>query len=318
MQNNLPQGYSFRPTRLDDAQGIVDLINIWDEIEMGKSELTVQFILDEWKHMDVEEACRVVVDPEGRVVGSEELFHKASEAPYMLDGYVHPDFLNLGIGSFLLQDGLQRVADKAKCDGKQEYSVHVNIFGGNQTAQALMQGHGFQVIRYFYRMEKHFVEPALAVELPEGIEIRPFTRGQHEHELYEAVEEAFQDHWNHFVRPFDEWLDNLYSDGYEDGLSLVAWDGNQIAGSALCYYRGDGGWVRNLSVRRPWRRRGVGQALLQSAFAAFYQRGRPWVGLGVDAANPTGATRLYERAGMQIAARYETYELQRTVVPSAS
>ena len=29
--------------------------------------------------------------------------------------------------------------------------------------------------------------------------------------------------------------------------------------------------------------------------------------LGVDAENPTGATRLYERAGMQIGQQYATY-----------
>jgi mycothiol synthase len=318
MTITLPKGFLFRATTTDDAQGIVDLMNIWDEIEMGKSELTVQFILDDWKHLKIEEVGRIVVDSEGRVVGSEELFHKTLEAPYMLDGYVHPDCLNLGIGSFLLQEGLQRVAEQAERDGKQQYSVQANIFGGNESAQKLLLDHGFQVIRYFYRMEQHFVEPPIVAELPEGIEIRPFERGHHEQALYEAVEEAFQDHWNHFAKPFDEWLDTLYGDGYEDGLSLVAWDGDQIVGSALCYYRGDGGWIRNLSVRRAWRRRGVAQALLQSAFAGFYQRGRSWVGLGVDASSPTGATRVYERAGMKVTARYETYEIQQTIAESAS
>lgn len=318
MQIILPEGYSVRPTTMDDAQGVVDLINIWDEIEMGKSELNVQFILDEWKHINLEDACRVVVDPEGRVVGSEEVFLKAPDAPYQVDGYVHPDYLGLGIGSFLLQDALERVAEKARQSGKKTYSVQANIYGGKKIDQDLLLDHGFHVERYFYRMEQHFVEPPIVTEIPEGIELRPFERGQHEQALYEAVEEAFQDHWNHFARPFDEWLDQLYSDGYEDGLSLVAWDGDQIAGSALCYYRGDGGWIRNLSVRRAWRRRGIAQALLQSAFAGFYQRGRSWVGLGVDASSPTGATRVYERAGMQIAARYETYELERTIAESAS
>lgn len=318
MQHTLPKGFTFRATTLGDAQGIVDLINLWDEIELGKSELSVQFIFDEWKLFDIEKAGRVVLDSEGRVVGSEELLHRTLEEPYLLDGYVHPDVQGLGIGSFLLSDGLRRVAEKAKHDGKQSYSVHVNIFGGNRWAQQLLLEHGFQIVRYFYRMELHFVEPPQEPEVPEGIEIKPFMRGQHEHELYEALEEAFQDHWNHFRQSFENWREQLYSDGYEDGLSLIAWDGEQIAGAALCYNRGDGGWVRNLAVRRAWRRRGVGQALLQSAFTRFYRKGCPWVGLGVDAANPTGATRLYERAGMQIAARYETYELQQILTDSAS
>ena len=46
---------------------------------------------------------------------------------------------------------------------------------------------------------------------------------------------------------------------------------------------------------------GIGLALLQTAFEEFRRRGRVRAGLGVDAQNPTGATRLYERAGMRVA-----------------
>jgi len=49
-------------------------------------------------------------------------------------------------------------------------------------------------------------------------------------------------------------------------------------------------------------------ALLQHAFSAFYSRGRTTIGLGVDAQSPTGATRLYQRAGMRVTEEYETYE----------
>jgi ribosomal protein S18 acetylase RimI-like enzyme len=52
-------------------------------------------------------------------------------------------------------------------------------------------------------------------------------------------------------------------------------------------------------VRRPWRRRGLGLALLRRAFGEFQRRGERLVQLGVDAASPTGATRLYERVGMR-------------------
>jgi ribosomal protein S18 acetylase RimI-like enzyme len=55
-------------------------------------------------------------------------------------------------------------------------------------------------------------------------------------------------------------------------------------------------------VRRPWRQRGLGLALLLQSFRAFHERGENRVGLGVDSANETGATRLYERAGMRVVA----------------
>ena len=43
---------------------------------------------------------------------------------------------------------------------------------------------------------------------------------------------------------------------------------------------------------------GVGQALLEHAFRAWYDAGKRRVGLGGDSENPTGAVRLYERVGM--------------------
>jgi GNAT superfamily N-acetyltransferase len=59
------------------------------------------------------------------------------------------------------------------------------------------------------------------------------------------------------------------------------------------------GWVNVLGVRRPWRKRGLGLALLQHSFGEFYSRGKHRAGLGVDASSLTGATRLYEKAGMK-------------------
>jgi ribosomal protein S18 acetylase RimI-like enzyme len=40
--------------------------------------------------------------------------------------------------------------------------------------------------------------------------------------------------------------------------------------------------------------------LLHLAFAAFWRRGERTVALSVDSDNLTGATRLYERAGMEV------------------
>ena len=58
--------------------------------------------------------------------------------------------------------------------------------------------------------------------------------------------------------------------------------------------------MRILGVVPEYRQRGLGQALLQHTFAEFAKRGFKAVGLGVDAENPTGAVRVYERAGMHV------------------
>ena len=68
------------------------------------------------------------------------------------------------------------------------------------------------------------------------------------------------------------------------------------------------GFVDALGVRRPWRRSGLGLALLHQCFSAFYQRKTRTVKLMVDSRNLTGATRLYERAGMRVTQLHYTYE----------
>ena len=47
--------------------------------------------------------------------------------------------------------------------------------------------------------------------------------------------------------------------------------------------------------------------MLKHSFAEFYRRGTPKVELRVDAQNPTGATRLYERAGMHVTIQFDIY-----------
>ena len=82
-----------------------------------------------------------------------------------------------------------------------------------------------------------------------------------------------------------------------------------VAAAALCRDdRFGGGWVASIGVLEPYRRRGLGMALLQHCFSELYRCGCRKISLGVDAQNPTGATRLYERAGMHQVFEAVVYE----------
>jgi ribosomal protein S18 acetylase RimI-like enzyme len=139
--------------------------------------------------------------------------------------------------------------------------------------------------------------------------LRPFDVDEHAYPVYRADQEAFQDHWGHTPISLEEWKHFVIErDDLDPNLYFIAWGGDQIAGYALCRYRMGNGWVGVLGVRRPWRKRGLGLALLTHAFGVFFQRGTPIIRLGVDAGSPTGATRLYKKAGMVAAAEYVSYE----------
>jgi ribosomal protein S18 acetylase RimI-like enzyme len=110
------------------------------------------------------------------------------------------------------------------------------------------------------------------------------------------------------------WKHNREYEGYDPTLYFLAIDvpSGEIAGFNLCrpqsHYDADRGWVSAIGVRRPWRKRGLGLALLRHAFNEFYRRGKHKVGLGVDSQNLTGALRLYESAGMHMDQAHDFYE----------
>jgi ribosomal protein S18 acetylase RimI-like enzyme len=146
---------------------------------------------------------------------------------------------------------------------------------------------------------------------PAGIGLRPFLLQEQNRAVFEAHEEAFSDHWGHTPGTFERWQYRMTSrEAFEPSLWFIAWDNRseQIAGYSLCRYRMGIGWVGTLGVRRAWRKQGLGEALLLHSFGEFYKRGMMTIGLGVDAENPTGATRLYKKAGMYVAAEYVVYE----------
>jgi ribosomal protein S18 acetylase RimI-like enzyme len=94
---------------------------------------------------------------------------------------------------------------------------------------------------------------------------------------------------------------------FDPALWLLAIDGDEIAATGLARMPADEGWIDVIGVRRPWRRRGIGLALLHSLFSTLRTRGSRTAALSVDAESQTGAPRLYDRAGMTIRMSYLRY-----------
>lgn len=169
---------------------------------------------------------------------------------------------------------------------------------------------GYAPIRHSFRMLIELDGPQERPAWPDGIAVRTMGEGE-ERSVHAAVEDAFADHWDFHPEPFERFSRFMLEDTrFDPSLFWLALEGEEIAGVCLCRFHESGdpgyGWVSTLGVRPPWRRRGLGEALLRHAFAEFAGRGARRVGLGVDAENTTGAVRLYERAGMRVARRYDT------------
>ncbi len=182
----------------------------------------------------------------------------------------------------------------------------------NESLAGELAARGFVVVRHFLTMEIDLDEEPPPARWPPGIALRPFQPGDGR-AVYEALNEAFADHWDFVPVSFDEWQEYfLESPDFDPSINFVAEEDGEIAGAALCRNerRPNAGHVAILGVRRPWRRRGLAQALLRHSFAEFRRRGRAKADLGVDAENLTGAVRLYEKVGMRVARRFDSYEKQ--------
>jgi mycothiol synthase len=187
-----------------------------------------------------------------------------------------------------------------------------SVAPSNRAAKELLEAHGFELVRHFWKMGIDLDAETPAPAWPDGIRLETVEGGR-EREVYEAAEEAFRDHWDHAPHEWEEWRAMMVERrGFDPSLWLLARDGHEIAGLSLCALEGDEGWVNVLGVRRSWRRRGIARALLLESFSRLRERGMRRAVLGVDASNPTGATQLYEQAGMRVLLQDDAYRKQLT------
>lgn len=172
---------------------------------------------------------------------------------------------------------------------------------------ALLRARGYEPVRHSFSMVRPGLDDLPDAPLPDGLEIREVEPG-HMRAIWEADQEAFRDHWG-FGQGTEEDYQHFLHDPLQDPtLWRVAWDGDQVAGQVRSFINAaenahwgrKRGYVENISVRRPWRRRGLARALIADSFPLLRARGMTEGALGVDTQNPTGALGVYERCGFQV------------------
>lgn len=311
---HLAPGLTLRAPRMADVEPVAQLTY---DVCVADGDATVATSAEDMRNMwqepgfDLANDAWVVETTDGKIVGYEELYNRHGFAAFEGDGYVHPEYEGRGVGTSLLR-AMEVRARTLIPQAETDLKIYIrNGFGANETRSIeLHQNEGYAPIRYSWRMEIQLDAPPSAPEWPVGVELRPFDADGQSRFLHAATQEAFEDHWGHVPMAYENWENHtIHRPGFDQSLYFVAWDGDQIAGVSLCRLKPDGmGWVSTLAVRRPWRKRGLGQALLYHSFGEFHKRGIQTVGLGVDAGSLTGATRLYQRVGMKIAKEYVFFQ----------
>ena len=302
MNDRLPEGFTIRPPTIDDVKITTALIRLCDIAEHGDSIATESGTAAGWREIieTLKDAALLVFAPDGQLVGYARVRNVANVKFYVFIR-VHPDFAHSGIQAYLLHRMEEFVRQcAATIPGDARITMEAWIDEANVPMRKLFEQEDFSIVRSTWRMEIEMEQTPLEPVLPQGIIIRPFVPGQDERATFEANDEAFLDHWGHVPGNYIEWLRwAIEREDFDPNIYFLACENEQIAGVSLCLQKPALGWVDDLSVRRPWRHRGIGMALLQHTFREFYLHGISKVALDVDSQNLTGATRLYQRAGMR-------------------
>jgi ribosomal protein S18 acetylase RimI-like enzyme len=278
---------SLRAPRDDDASAVAELMT-----EFAPNATDPETVLRDWSSPIIDRDRDVRVEP-----GAYALVEDMNEGRVWIELHGRP--------SDVLVDWAEtRGAEK----GRRFFS---GAWSTDETILDLLRERGYGTTRHAYRMERALSGDLPSPAWPEGVVVRSYEEGN-ERTFYEAHQETFEDTWEPIRETYEEWAHWLF-DGpdFAPDLWFLALAGDEPAGFALCHpyrTRPELGWIRILGVRRPWRRQGLGRALLLHAFREFAARGLTHAGLGVDSTSPTGANRLYESVGMHVTARFDISE----------
>jgi len=291
--------YSVRPATPRDIDAVYALIAAQNINDFGDALLTMDDLQRRWQNLHFEtDTCMAYEDRE--LAGYAEL--RDGTAPFIYLTALH----NVDLGFQLLTILEEIAADRKVAE------LSTQISAKNQTLLELFLLNGYHSSLSFLIMELVMDEAPPAPQWADGITVRSFILGHDEEATFRADDEASQDKGYHQPLDFNGWLRRMGMEleRFDPSLWFLACDSNEVVGVALNVYdsQSNTGWVDHLGVRRAWRKKGIGKALLLHSFGEFYQRGIRRIKLSVDAKSLTNAPHLYESVGMKTIQQYHIYK----------
>ena len=304
----LPPGFVLRRPALEDAESVAELMCASDLAEIGEAETDVNDVRDDWAlpRFDRTRDAWIVAAEDGSLHGYGWVWDKVANHELIGDVYWRPGSVCEPIAAVLLAR-IEERAEEHKRAAPPGGEVTLGFFGQvGSPWSALLKARGYPAARTYFRMVIELGDEPPAPPTIEAIEIRPVRLGEDGSAIHQVIQESFAEHYLFAVEPLEEWIARRCAHPVADpSLWRIAWEGNEPVAAILPYPFEGMAWIRELGVRSRWRGRAIGRALLLDAFAALHAGGHRRIGLGVDAQNATGATRLYESAGMTVTLRHE-------------
>jgi GNAT superfamily N-acetyltransferase len=313
-------GFIFRPGTADDAAAVHALLTDCQQAEFGQRSFLLEDVRRWWSSPGYElaKSTQLAFDEDGRLAGYASLFDLGpTPVDPFLYARVRPGLEGRGLGSAFLawsETVAPRVFERLEPDVR--VLLCVACAQHLDAPRRLFADHGFEAVRHGWTMAIDLAAEPAPPSWPEGIRSVPYLERGDLREVAEATCEAFKDHWGNLGDLDDEalarWQHKIDAGLDDPTLWTLALDGDEIAGVCFSSPRSEReagrAYVETVAVRRPWRRRGIATALLQHAFGELWRRGHHAICLDVDSESLTGATRLYEKAGMHVLWQVDSWE----------
>ena len=294
-----------RPPVRDDAAAIAAALNEFNRpigFDLDSADEVAVWL--EFPSFDLERDVRVAL-VDGRIAGYSEATDLGGDGRLVFADVraTHPE------ASAALLDFVEARARELAPNGR----IRIWTAEKAQPWRQVLEARGYEQQRYSLRMVADLDRKLPKPRWPEGIAVRTLRGEEDERPAYDLQQETFADQGDdHVPESFETWRHWVRREPFDPGLWFLAFAGDELVGISLCRGEWGGdeefGWVSVLGVRKPWRRKGLGTALLLHSFRELRLREKKRVGLGVRADNATGAVQLYERAGMRIQSRVLWYE----------
>lgn len=296
--------FMVRPATLSDLDTVYNLIVQQNTADFGHALLSIEDLRQRWQAPDFSLSghSQIAFSADDQLLGYAEIrpYHPTQFSTQL---YLSPTLSSNEIGQQLLtvleaslEPGIQLIAQ---------------VSSKNARNQQIFAAAGYERGLTFHIMEIEMTEAPPAPVWPAGVRVRPFTPNHDEQTTYATDEAASQDKGYANPMSFTAWAKRmgLNTERFDPELWFLACHEEELVGVALNFYLAESecGLIDHLGVRRNWRGRGIGLALLQHSFAAFFAREIKKVQLSVDSGSLTNAPRLYEKAGMQTVQTYHIY-----------
>ena len=320
----IQQNWKMRNPEWDDLNAVNDLYNRYTQDVLGVSPSTPETLRADWTfpNMSMTDDFRVIFDENDEpIVYASVWNHSAPYTQAFINLLIDPKHKhNQELSAYALawiEQRARETFEKAPTDAM--LILAADAYNHQEEYKAVLLENGYTKSRNFWTMKIELNQNIPEPQFPTNIRLTTHLELNDLAALYLAVDDAFRDHWGYVSAPIEtalekwEHFSNIETNPEYDGaMWFLAMAGDEIAAMSLCTPKTTEdetmGYVYTLGVRRPWRRQGLALALLRHSFREMQARGLKSASLDVDAQSLTGATRLYEKAGMSVWRHSEDFE----------